>query len=80
MLKMHRIKTARDAVDTLDELRRGQGISQLQISLIANTPDYGQQYARMYGSGDVKLSKFLRFLRAVGCDLVIVQREGGRDE
>lgn len=69
----HIIQTARDGVDELDALRRAQGISQMRISDLANTPDVGQQYARMYGRGDVMLSKYLRFLRSIGYKLAIIQ-------
>ena len=71
----HIIQTARDGVDELDAVRRGRGLSQMKISELAGTPDVGQQYARMYGSGDVMLSKYLRFLRALGYELVIKERE-----
>lgn len=73
------IQTARDGVDELDALRREKGISQMRISDLADTPDVGQQYARMYGRGDVMLSKYLRFLRSLGCRLAIVQEEGTND-
>ena len=69
----HIIQTARDGVDELDALRREQGISQMKISDLADTPDVGQQYARMYGRGDVMLSKYLRFLRSLGYRLMIVK-------
>lgn len=72
----HVIQTARDGVDELDSVRREQGISQMKISDLANTPDVGQQYARMYRSGDVKLSQYLRFLRPLGCRLAIIREEG----
>lgn len=72
-LSYHIIQTARDGVDELDALRREQGISQMMISDLADTPDVGQQYARMYGRGDVMLSKYLRFLRALGCKLLILK-------
>ena len=75
-LSYHVIRTARDGVDALDEMRRERGITQMGISDLADTPDVGQQYARMYGSGDVMLSKFLRFLRVLGYDLIIMEREG----
>ena len=71
----HVIRSARDGIDTLDAERRKQGISQMRISAMADTPDVGQWYARMYGSGDVKMSKFLRFLRATGFELVMVRKE-----
>ena len=75
----HIIQTARDGVDELDAVRREKGISQMKISDLADTPDVGQQYARMYGRGDVMLSKYLRFLRSVGCKLVII-REGSDEK
>lgn len=69
------IKTARDGVDELDRVRREQGLSQMAISRLANMPDVGQQYYRMYKSGDVTISKYLKFLRAAGYDLMMVKRE-----
>ena len=76
-VRWHVVQSARDGVDTLDELRRAQGISQMKISDLADTPDVGQQYARMYRSGDVTLSKFLKFLRSLGWKLVITRDEEG---
>lgn len=76
---IHIIQTARDGVDELDALRRAQGISQMRISDLADAPDVGQQYARMYGRGDVMLSKYLRFLRSLGCKLAIIQEGGDTD-
>ena len=71
----HVIRTARDGVDELDRVRRENGVSQMKISLDADTPDVGQQYARMYGRGDVMLSKYLRFLRAMGYELIMVKKQ-----
>ena len=75
----HVIRTARDGIDTLDAERRRQGMSQMRISELADTPDVGQWYARMYGRGDVMMSKFLRFLRATGYELVMVKKQEGND-
>lgn len=69
------IRTAREGVNELDKKRRAEGMSQKKISELANTPDVGQQYYRMYGSGDVRLSLFIRFLHALGYELMIVQKE-----
>lgn len=69
------IHTARDGVDQLDKARREQGLSQMGISHLADMPDEGQQYYRMYRSGEVKLSKFLKFLKATGYELMIVKQE-----
>lgn len=73
--RYHVIKTARDGIDELDKQRRAMGISQMRISELADTPDVGQWYARMYGSGDVKLSKYLRFLNAAGYELIMAKKE-----
>ena len=75
----HIIQTARDGVDELDAVRRARGISQMAISELADAPDVGQQYARMYGRGDVMLSKYLKFLRSVGCKLAIIQEVDASD-
>lgn len=69
------IRTARDGVDELDEQRRQRNLTQMSISEMADMPDTGQQYARMYKSGDVKLSKFLKYLRAAGLKLVMMREE-----
>lgn len=71
----HVIRSARDGIDTLDAERRRLGMSQMGISAMADTPDVGQWYARMWGSGDVKMSKFLRFARAAGYEIVMVKKE-----
>jgi hypothetical protein len=47
----------------------------MAISRLANMPDVGQQYYRMYKSGDVTISKYLKFLRAAGYDLMMVKKE-----
>lgn len=69
------IHTARDGVDELDRLRQEQKVSQMSISEMADMPDEGMQYYRMYKSGDVKVSKFLRFLKSLGYTLVIMKEE-----
>ena len=69
------IHTARDGVDELDRIRREKKISQMSISELADMPDEGTQYYRMYKSGDITISKFLRFLKALGYQLVIMKEE-----
>jgi len=69
------IRTAREGIDTLDEIRKEQKISQMNISELADMPDVGMQYHRMYRSGDIKISKFLRFLKALGYNLVITKED-----
>lgn len=74
------IHTARGGVDRLDEMRRGKAMSQMEISSVAGMPDTGSLYCRMYKRGDVSLSKYIRFLRAVGYELMIVEKEGGNEK
>ena len=69
------IRTAREGVDELDKARREKGLSQMTISHLADMPDDGMQYYRMYKSGDVKISKFLRFLKAAGYELLLMKKE-----
>ena len=69
------IHTARDGVDELDRIRREKKISQMSISELADMPDEGTQYYRMYKSGDITISKYLRFLKALGYQLVIMKEE-----
>lgn len=74
-LSMSIISTARDGVDELDRIRQEQKISQMSISEMADMPDAGMQYYRMFKSGDVKISKFQRFLKALGYTLAIIKEE-----
>lgn len=76
----HVIRTARDGIDTLDAERRKQGLSQMRISELADTPDVGQWYSRMFGRGDVMMSKYLRFLHATGYELIMIKTEELPDE
>lgn len=76
----HVIRTARDGIDTLDAERRKQGLSQMRISELADTPDVGQWYSRMFGRGDVMMSKYLRFLHATGYELIMIKKEDLPDE
>ena len=69
------IRTARDGVDELDRLRREKGLTQMEISKCADMSDVGQQYYRMYKSGDVMISKFLRFLKAAGYEMMLVRKD-----
>lgn len=69
------IHTAREGVEELDRLRREKGYSQMEISQLAEMPDMGQQYYRMYKSGDIKISKFLRFLHSAGCELMVIRKD-----
>lgn len=69
------ISTARDGINQLDRIRQEQRISQMSISEMADMPDVGTQYYRMYKSGDIKISKFLRFLKVLGYKLVIMKEE-----
>ena len=75
---MQVVQSARDGIDRLDEARRERGLSQMKISDIAGMLDTGSLYCRMYKRGDVSLSKYIKFLRAAGCRLVIMQEEVDR--
>lgn len=74
----HIVQTAREGIDRLDEMRRDKAMSQMKLSDAAGMPDTGSLYCRMYKRGDVSLSKYIRFLRATGHELVIIEREVDR--
>ena len=71
----HIIKNARDAIDHADNERRKQGISQMLITERADFPDVGQTYARFFGSGEGKLSKYIKIENALGFEIVAVPGE-----
>ncbi len=71
----HIIRNARDAIDHADTERRRQGISQMAITERADFPDVGQTYARFFGSGEGKLSKYIKIENALGFEMVAVRGE-----
>lgn len=72
------IKTARQAIDELDRIRRAQGISQMGMAERLNDPDTGQRYARMYGSGNARISYIIKAARELGVK-VYFSKWGERD-
>ena len=69
------IRTAREGINCVDAERTCNGMTQMSISDAANAGDTGQQYSRMWRSGDCRLSVFLRFARAAGYDIILSKRE-----
>ena len=68
------LKEARQGIDELDAARVDAGISYARITRAAGVNDTGQQYYRMMKRRDVRLSCFLGFANAVGCDVVLIRR------
>lgn len=69
------VATSHEAIDELDRIRQEKGISQMEISHMAEILDNGMKYLRMYRKHDCKLSVFLKFLQAEGCELAIIRRD-----
>lgn len=65
---------ARQGIEELDAIRVSDGISYAKVSRDAGTPDTGQQYYRMMKRKDIRLSRFLGFAKAIGCDVVLIRR------
>ena len=65
---------ARQGIEELDAIRVNEGISYAKVARVAGTPDTGQQYYRMMKRKDVRLSCFLGFAKAIGCEVVLIRR------
>ena len=65
-LELTEITSARQAIDEIDKMRREQGISQMEMALRMNDPDTGQRYARMYKSGNARISYIIKTARELG--------------
>lgn len=65
-LELLEIETARQAIDELDRIRREKGISQMSMAERLDDPDCGMRWARMYGSGNARISYILRAARELG--------------
>lgn len=74
------IENARDAIDELDRIRMDKGLSQMGISQEAEVDDEGQKYYRMYRNKRVKIGTYIRFLRAVGWKMIIVEEGSDGEE
>lgn len=66
---------ASDLVLFIDKIRREQRISQMGITDLAGINDTGQTYYRMWTAMDGKMSTYLKFLHALGYEIV-VSKEG----
>lgn len=65
---------AKQGIDELDAIRVDKGVSYARVTRDAGVNDTGQQYYRMMRRKDVRLSCFLGFAKAVGCDVVLIRR------
>lgn len=65
-LELTEVTSARQAIDQLDAIRREKGITQMEMALRMNDPDTGQRYARMYKSGNARISYIIKTARELG--------------
>lgn len=70
----HAVQTARAGIDIIERERRERGLSLYCICDIADAPD-NRKFWRMVRGGDVKLSWFIRYARAIGYELMLVKRD-----
>ena len=76
----HVVKSARDGVETMDRLRREQGISQMKMAEMLDDPDVGMRQSRMLRNGSCQLWYMVKELQVLGYELVMVKKEGAADE
>lgn len=76
----HVVKSARDGVETMDRLRREQGISQMKMAEMLDDPDVGMRQSRLLRNGSCQLWYMVKELQVLGYELVIVKKEGAADE
>lgn len=77
-MELLEIVTARQAIDELDRIRREKGISQMNMAERLNDPDVGMRWARMYGSGNARISYIIKAARELGVK-VYFSKWGDRD-
>lgn len=72
------IQTARAGIDFIEREREAQQLPKARISAAACSTDEGRQYWRMLRSGNVQLSWFIRYARAIGYTVILrKEREDG---
>lgn len=77
----HVIKSARDGVETMDKIRREQGISQMKMAEKLDDPDVGMRQSRLIRNGSCQLWYMIKELNVLGYELVMVKKqEGEKDE
>lgn len=73
------VQTARAGIDMIERERRERGLSLYRICDLADAPDH-RKFWRMVRGGDVKLSWFIRYARAIGYEMVLVRKEEDREK
>lgn len=76
----HVVKSARDGVETMDRLRREQGISQMKMAEKLDDPDVGMRQSRLLRNGSCQLWYMVKELNVLGYELVIVKNQEGEEK
>lgn len=76
----HVIKSARDGVETMDKIRREQGISQMKMAEKLDDPDVGMRQSRLLRNGSCQLWYMVKELNVLGYELVIVKKQEGEEK
>ena len=71
---------ARQLIIQADEIRRDQDMTQAEWCRKAGYDEFGKLVSNTFRRGNCKLSVFVQLLKPLGYEVVIVKKEGKRDE
>ena len=71
---------ARQLIVQADEIRRNMDMTQAEWSRAAGFDEFGKLVSNTFKRGNCKLSVFVQLLKPLGYEVVIVKKEGKRDE
>lgn len=70
----------RQLISQADKLARDQGMTQAEWCRSAGFDEFGKLVSNTHKRGNCKLSVFVQLLKPLGYEVVIVKKEGKRDE
>ena len=71
---------ARQLISEADRISRDQGMTQAEWCRRAGFDEFGKLVSNTHKRGNCKLSVFVQLLKPLGYEVVIVKKEGKRDE
>ena len=77
VLKYLPIQNGNEIPAEFERKRLETGIGKKALTTLTDVLDEGQQYRRMIRSGDARLSVVMKFARALGYELVLIERGPG---
>ena len=72
--------SARDLICEMDQIARGQGLTQAEWCRRAGYDEFGKLISRTYKNGNCKLNVFCQLADVVGYDVILIKKGGSRNE